>query len=391
MVAIRRDELHIRELASGGRLTIPVFRAGQADARPQVYVQANIHGPEIAGIGAAHFLLDALADLPQLNGHVVVVPSVNPVGLNSKINGMQVGYADLNETQVGNFNRIYHRLYVETAQGDESWQVDLGALAAGLADAPVPQLREALRAGLRAAVASRRGPSPDYGLSHGQRLAALIQTMAVEADILLDLHTAGRAAHHLFTFAACAEAAPMLGLPFTILLDDSFSGVLDEAFLQPWLRLVALLNERGRAVRLADFGLEAYTLELGSADTLSRAAARQDAERVLNFLRWRGVVPGEARAYPGDYIACEHDDYRRYRATAGGLLLWHKSPGDAVRAGETLATILRPYARGLPGEALEVPILAHSDGVMINHVESHVVHEGMGVCSVMTNTRPILG
>ncbi|PJF20628.1 MAG: hypothetical protein CUN56_15210, partial [Phototrophicales bacterium] len=230
-----------------------------------------------------------------------------------------------------------------------------------------------------------------YGASHGQKLAAIIQQLSYDADYLLDLHTAGRAAYHLFTFRECLDAVPYFDLPYTILLEaDSFAGVLDEAFLQPWLKLRDAFAAAGRDIPFADFDLAAFTPELGCADTLTQENMQTDAERILNYLRYKGVLTGGAVRHEGDYVMCEHRHYRRYRATTGGLLLWHKHPGDAVRAGETMATILRPYAfQADDNGETEQPIIAVNDGIMINHVESHVVHEGMGVCSVMTHVQPI--
>src|SRR5262249_31104207 len=109
----------------------------------------------------------------------------------------------------------------------------------------------------------------------------------------------------------------------------------------------------------------------------------EDAERILNYLRHKGVLDGHAEPIEMSYYKCLQRNYARYNAPTGGLVLWHKHPGERVRAGDTLCTILCAYNRGtdLP---TEVPITVVEDGIVNNLIESQVVHEGMALCSVMT-------
>ena len=384
MVIFERENIAIRTLASGAKLTIPVFHVRGAVERPKIYIQANIHGPEIAGIGAIYDLLALLRQQETINGSLTIVPSVNPVGLNSKINGKQVGYADLNETVVGNFNRIYKMLVTDDPQASD--KVVLPAFAESHRATLLPEIKTAFRAALKTALDHLEAKTAPYGFSHGEKLALLIQRMAYDADYLIDLHTAGDAIYHMYTFPECLQSVPYFGLHHTVLLDTSFSGVLDEAFLQPWMRLRKAFAAVGREIPFSMFELEAFTPELGSADTLDRRAMQADAARVLNYLRHKGVVPGEVQPYLGDYHYCTQEHYRRYRATTGGLLLWHKRPGDSVEADEAIVTILRTYTLDAddPGET-ETVIKAVEPGVMINRTETQVVHEGLSLCSIMTN------
>ncbi len=394
MVAFTREDIPIRSLASGAELRIPVYRITGESDRPKVYIQANIHGPEIAGIGAIYDVIEHLHEEPTIHGSLTIVPSVNPVGLNTKTNGLQTGYADPNETVVGNFNRIYKMLVrdVPSTDPDDPQKVVLSAFVQAHMGSDLDTMKRAFRQELAAALDSLAAQYQPHGPSHGQKLALIIQRMSYDADYLIDLHTAGDAIHHMYTFPECLHSVPYFDLHYTPLLDDSFSGVLDEAFLQPWMRLRKAFSDAGRDIPFRAFELEAFTPELGSADTLSRGAMAEDAERVLNYLRYKGVLSGQPTAPQGTFYYCEGKHYRRYRATTGGLLLWHKAPGESVQAGDTLAVILRPYALnpdGTRSESVEVPIVAREDGVLINRTETQVVHEGLGVCSVMTHLRTI--
>jgi uncharacterized protein len=390
-IHITCEDIPIRVLASGAQLSFPVFRA-EGEPGPKVYIQANIHGPEIAGIGAIYELLAILRQQETIHGSLTIVPSVNPVGLDSKINGLQVGYSDLNEHDYSNFNRIYQMLVADSAVNDPDspCKVALDDFAQRYKDSDLATIKTAFRAALKVAlneIAAKRAP---YGANHSQKLAMVIQTMAYNADYLIDLHTAGDAIYHLFTFAECLQVVPYFDLPYTIQLDESFSGVLDEAFLQPWLRLQRALEKEGRSIPFEDFQIEAFTVELGSADQIDREAMKTDAARLVNYLRLRGVLDGKAIKPAGEYYFAPHKFYRRYKAPTGGLLLWHKNAGDTVNAGETFVTILRVYASQPDGSGdTEIDIRAVEDGVIITRSESHVVHEGSSLCSVLTRLEQI--
>ncbi|NWF69086.1 MAG: succinylglutamate desuccinylase/aspartoacylase family protein [Chloroflexi bacterium] len=388
-IQFEHDSLLLRTLASGAQLRVPVFRF-TGGAGKNVYIQANIHGPEIAGIGAAHRLIDLLRAEPALHGSITIVPSINPVGLDAKINGMQVGYADLNETVVGNFNRVYQLLVTEKTPTDaeDIQRVGLEDFAAAHKNDDVPTITREFHGALKRALADVRAKKGREGLRFGVKLALTVQELCADADYLIDLHTAGIAQYHIFAFDEVLPSVPYFGIAPIIVLPDDFAGVLDEAFLLPWVRLRKALQKVGRDLPFSAFEREAFTLELGSADKIDARRMDEDARRILNYLRHKGVLEGAATPYTARYYKAQQSNYARYNAPTGGLILWHKRPGDHVKTGEALCTILCAYNRAtaLP---TEVPVLAVADGVVNNLVESQVVHEGMALCSVMTRIEDV--
>jgi predicted deacylase len=377
-----RTDYPIRRLASGAQLNIPVYHF-QGQSGKHVYIQANIHGPEIAGIGAAHHLIKILQQMETINGSITLVPSVNPVGLDTKFGGYQVGYVDPNESAVGNFNRIYQMLVDDKSH---SKRISLPDFVQQHLNADEQTIVQNFKKSLAQTVRTMRDSYEGYGMRHGLKLAYFIQEMAVQADYLIDLHTAGEALYHHFTFAECLESAKYFGISYIIQLDDSFSGVLDESFLQPWLRLQQAFADAGRSIQ---FDKEAFTPELGSADTLFAENIASDAERILNYLRYKGVIPGEAVVPDMPFYVCPADDYKRYYAPTGGLVLWHKKLGDTIEKGEVIASVLQVTEPSSTESAVEVPIIAHSSGVINNRNESQVVHEGLVLCSVLTTLQEI--
>jgi uncharacterized protein len=388
---ITREDIHIRTLSSGAELRIPVFHVQGEGERPKVYIQANIHGPEIAGIGAIYNLLDLLRAEPRILGNLTIVPSVNPVALNSKVSGQPTGYHDLNEATVGNFNRIYQMPVVDTLadDADSPRKVPLNTFVAEHMDADLETIKRDFRAAIGRALASIDAHRAPYGSNYGHRLASIIQHMAYDADYLIDLHTAGIAAYHLYTFPESMAAARLFDLRYVIQLEgDSFSGVLDESFLQPWLRLRDAFAEAGRDIPFSDFDLEAFTPELGSADTLERQAMHRDAERIMNYLRAKGVLEGEAVVHTdGDFVTCKHAHYRAYHASTGGLLLLHVKLDDRVSKGDPLATIIQPYRKSVNvdgGSETEITMVAAEDGIVINHAQTQIINQYEWICSIMT-------
>jgi predicted deacylase len=68
---------------------IAVHRFGKAGARPKVYLQAAIHANELPGAMALHHLMPMLVEADRrglIKGEVIVVPTVNPIGL-SQLSG----------------------------------------------------------------------------------------------------------------------------------------------------------------------------------------------------------------------------------------------------------------------------------------------------------------
>jgi predicted deacylase len=368
---------------------VPVYHF-QGDAGRNVYVQAGMHGPEIQGIAVAYRLVEYLKAERTLHGSVTVVPAVNPAALDLKMNGLQVGYTDPNEHVVGNFNRVFPLLTTKHAPLDpdpvDPLKVDLSTFVASHRDSSVESIEAAFKAALLAAVASIRAKTDRTGVRFGLHLALTIQEMTTQADTVIDLHTDARAIYYGYSAVENIDGFRALGVPHCILLDpNTFDGCFDEQFIVPWIELHGALSEAGREMPFADLRKEAFTLEVGNADEVDRDRADEDAKRILNYLRLRGVLEGKAQnvAMPVDCCLQKHRD--NYYADLGGLVFWHKRPGDKLQAGDVVATILAPATSNAEGKAVEYPILAKEPGLLINVARSQVAYQGIQIFSVLTH------
>lgn len=208
---------------------------------------------------------------------------------------------------------------------------------------------------------------------------------SIPSDYVIDLHTGGKAIYYGYTFEGCLSSTPYWGLPYIIKLADEFEGAFDEAFLLLWIKLQKAFKKAGRDIPFHEFDKEAFTPELGSADMLDRNAMKTNAERIVNYLRYKGVLEGEAQPAQGPFYKCQHKHYAHYYAPGGGFLLWNKKPGDMLAAGDVLATILRPYNEQAEGkDETEVPIIATDAGLLNDCTITQTVHEGLEIANVMT-------
>ncbi len=88
-----------------------MHRFGVAGARPKAYLQAAIHANELPGAMALHHLMPMLvaADRQRrIKGEIVVVPTVNPIGLSQTVGNNHLGRYDFLGRE--NFNRNWHDL-----------------------------------------------------------------------------------------------------------------------------------------------------------------------------------------------------------------------------------------------------------------------------------------
>ena len=75
----RNVELPITKLVTGADISLPVRIVHGREDGPVVWIDAAIHGDEVAGIEVIHQVLDGLA-ATSLRGTLIAVPIVNVIG-----------------------------------------------------------------------------------------------------------------------------------------------------------------------------------------------------------------------------------------------------------------------------------------------------------------------
>ena len=379
-----RKDVVIRTTSTGHDLTAPAFFCHGKSPRPLAYLQANVHGGELQGNAALLALFDLLEREEPL-GSLVLVPRVNPVSASQQVGDYVAGVYDFQSGQ--NFNRGYLYLTGPSRSSSAACYVDVDAFAVVNVNAPLAEIRDGFRSALKAALGAVRAESAEWGMDMRLEFALAVQEMAVEADVVLDLHTGDRAPRYLYAPQGIPEAVRAFGIPWVLEVSHRFAGALDEASFVPWQDLSDAFGRLGRndVPRFVD----GFTVELGSMNSFSLADGKEDARRIASALRYYGVLPGCPEPPPGPQTACAIGDYRSVMAPIGGLLD-PAVPGEtAVRKGDVVARIADPSrCRSLPPRSRDavVEVLAPDDGVVILFHAFSSIPKGARLLSMMTKT-----
>lgn len=358
------QEIALPSDRTGTRRALTIHRFGTPGARPKVYVQGGLHADEIPGMVTASHLIQRL-ETTDVAGEVVVVPLCNPIGLAQSIAGSAIGrYAVANGE---NFNRGFAALV------DGATERLRGRIG------PDPQANVvAVRAALTA-VHAEMAPATE--------LAALRHTLlglALDADIVLDLHCDMEAVVHLYTGDAlwpdAADLAAEIGARAVLLASDSGGDPFDEACAAPWWRLA----ERFAADGPIPPACLAATVELRGKADVSEALAAADADALFRFLSRRGVLRAPVDDPPTP--SCEATPLaalERITAPVPGIILFHTQPGALLRAGDPVADILDPTA-----PASRLTLHAGTDGLLM--ARSHLRFAGVGdLIASIAGTAPL--
>jgi uncharacterized protein len=302
---------------------VQVLRFGQPGSK-KTYIQAALHADEVPAMLVAHALKALLTRAEaagQLLGEIVLVPFANPLGLAQNVQGQHHGRFALSDGQ--NFNRGFAELGAAIAQnlplGDEP-------------QANVAIVRAALRQATQALPA----------MTTLQDLKRRLLALAIDADIVLDLHCDNDAVMHLYALTPQAATAEQLGAQLgaqaVLLATESGDNPFDEACSRPWLDLQQKLG--AGKVPLACF---ASTIELrGEADTGHDLAA-QDAQGIVDFLALQGVI--HAKPSASKLAQCQPTPLsgsEPITAPYAGVVVFHRQPGEQVKAGDAIADLVNP-------------------------------------------------
>lgn len=350
--------INLRALASGASLPLRIYTVkGRDPEAKSAYIQSSMHGSEVQGNAVIAKLLEHFATTPPL-GNVVLVPNANPYAVNQKSAEYTMGRFD--PTTGDNWNRAYYLPDVKPKH-KLSWDA----------------LCQRYRADLISAV--RKQLSGNIPFS--RKVALTLQSMALAADYVLDLHCANISVRHVYSPEYAEECARYLGIPLILSIPKDFGGALDEAQSCSWWRLWETLNAEGYENLPSLQNLpQGFTLELGGQERVSRDEAEKDAEGILNFLRYKGVVSGRANAPARNYI-CPLSGYKIVYSKYAGHVDFAPVLGKQIKRGDLLVKTLQFESEGARWQ----DTVAEEDCIPVLHHSSAVVHEGVELIKVFTN------
>lgn len=355
---MKLDTVALDGASPGTHSALTLWRYGTPGAHPKIYIQAALHADEWPGVLMLHHLHHIL-EKQSVIGEIVIVPLANPIGLRQFLGGYQLGRFDFDYS--GNFNRGYLDL---AAAAQPFLEADT------LHTAPDGQKKSLIRKAFAQALAAWQ-PALE-----ADRLRKTLQTLAHDADAVIDVHCDAHACPHAFASARHAELAEVLAqcmdLDVLLLEDDLHSMAFDEAFAAPWWRLAEKLG-----ITLADTPF-ATTLELRGERDVDPGLALRDAQNLLRFLQYLGAVAGAPAIAAAPPIATPLSGVARVNAPHAGLLQYHTRAGERVSAGQLLAELIDPMRPDTPPLALTAPV----DGVIYALGRNHMVRSGHVVAQI---------
>lgn len=376
-----REDIEVRQLTSGEKLNIPVFRYQGTDPKaPSVYLQASLHGSEIQGNAVIYKLMQLFEEVPPL-GNVTLVPLCNPYGANQKAGEYTAGRFD--PTTGDNWNRLHYHVTDQAKKNQGA--LDLNSFVENYQAKSWPEIKDLFKKEMKKNIETKLADSRTWGIHYGKSLCLQLQRLACEHDVVLDLHTGPKATQYLYTPEYAVESALQLGFPHILAIPNSFAGAMDEACFAPWVELKQAFSDSGRKDIPIEF--EAFTVELGSQEVMDMEFCDLHFKRIRNYLQKKGTLSGHAELPREPLAVCMLKDYKTIHSSTAGLVDYKVAPGTKVKKGDLLMEILNMdnLHEGNQLNSALAQIHAPEDGIVVFHCSSGSVHSGMELLSLMTN------
>lgn len=314
---------------------------GKDSQAPAAYLQSSLHGSELPGQAALHFLtpmLENAAKQGRIAGNITIVPQANPVGSAQWLAHQHLGRFDFFSSV--NFNRSFPLL--ET--------FDTSSL-----------------------------PALDAPKSLAERLKAQLLRLALPHEIVLDLHCDDESESYLYIHQAFLpemyDLASALGSTAILSWDSTADAAFEEACAHPVLQLPEA-QQKSRAVTTVEFrGLSDVAIDTGKAD----------AEGLYKFLVHRGVIADQGVTLKVDFNGpvTPLENVEMIRAPQGGMVLFHVDIGANVEAGAKLVTIVT-----VPGDpAGDITLTAPQSGRILTRRGHRYTRRGDDLMKLLGSKR----
>lgn len=360
------------QMASGDPLSLQQYRFVGTHPGRVIYLQSNLHGAEVAGNAVIQRLLIFLQSLDAkiLHGEIRLVPACNPISVNTRAH--QFASGRFNPYDGRDWNRIFWDWEQEhngaRAFAEKHFECDRATIQQAY--------RQFILQHFQAELDALKSP---VGVPVHERYRTKLQQLALDADIVIDLHSSSNQGMvYVYYFSDRADAVPYFDLDFAILLDQYDGNAFDEAFINPWLALEQAFAELGRALR---FDMEAWTLELGTSMKLDATAVERGFQGVLNYLRHQQVLQDGGEVWHKPVPLSRASQLTKYYATTGGFVQNRMEIGTWVKPGDVLYELLCLNKTGQFPTTQTV--YAQQAGLIYDRSINEAVSEGEYVLAVM--------
>ncbi|HJL80473.1 MAG: hypothetical protein CMD96_01050 [Gammaproteobacteria bacterium] len=371
MNKITTKNIPVSQMPNGDTLSIKVIDIKGDNQGPSCYIQASMHGAEHQGNALIYHILD-YAESHDIQGSLRIIPQANPLAINTKTGNYTQGRFNPNTGH--NWNRLYSN-YTDN-------HPSLRTFAKNNINASDESIKNSYKKLLLELLEKEKELKSSYGKNQNKHHNLILQSLAANFDIVLDLHTAGKAARYLYAAEYLSSRCEELNFVHNIIIKNIFNGAMDEAAFMPWVNLKTEFKKLDKDYEIP---FESYTLELGSEEMISLEEGKKDSHKVLEYLYKKGIIRESGFQEPlKKQYKCQTEDFKSYYAPNGGLYEYYAKPGEFIKKGESLAISLQLSNYGSKRQVIE-EVKAKKDCIIINHCTSSSVIEGSEIYQVMEN------
>lgn len=293
----KKESFPIHQLATGEELSIHTYTFTGTKPGPDIYIQGNLHGPEIIGTPLLGMLINHIQNLDDIPGSITIVPCANPIAVQHVANNVQLGR--WNQKNGNNWNRIFtiHKNFTTHQDYLDHYHALL----------------------------------ENEDTSVEDKLAARLYLLSYKAQYVLDVHTTGcENINHLFTFKRSHSIFNELNADVHLETDpNDCSTTFDEAHIVP------VLNEK------EENWPHACTWEIHHHSHIDQKVLDLRFSQLLDWLNslWKKE---KSDKFPKHIIPFEKT--KGLIAPIGGYYIWQHPVGTVVKEGEIYAHVYQPHS-----------------------------------------------
>lgn len=309
-VKFSQTQYPLQNLPTGETTYINAYRF-EGEPGPAIYIQANLHGPEIIGTPLVGLLITYLKTLGTITGSITLVPCANPLGVKESSTALDGRW---NKKSGYNWNRIFAT--------EKKWQNS---------EEKFSHYQDLLE---------------QKNLSIEDKLTAILHSIAGTPDYVIDLHCCGiETCNYLFTFPECIDAFKPFDTRLCVSVDKP--GFAEGSFMGSFY--TPFSEYPGSKPKVC-------TWEVGGDQQVDRRILDERWQQLKSWIDM--TLCGKPK--PEAKQTCIHgsiSDFMYIHSHQSGYFIWEKEVGELVAAHEPYITYYDPATNTFTQYAEERPFL----------------------------------
>jgi predicted deacylase len=314
----------LQQLPTGEVLLIHSYTFTGSTPGATIYLQANLHGPEIFGTSLLGKLINYLEKLEDIPGKIIIVPCANPIGVQAVAYQSLIGRWNLRNGN--NWNRIFPAdLVFKSFEEQKHYYQNL---------------------------------LTSSNLSIEQKLASTLKLLSWDANYIIDIHTTGfENAPHIFTCAESSEIFSDLAKIHLIFTKEDAMGAFDESHIFPFLETLPK-----EAIP------QTCTWEVYHHNQIDETILEERFNKLISCLNT--IWHNENHSKQPQPLVLPAKNSTHLVAQEAGYYSWQKAVGSLIKKGEIYATVYQPWHNQY------INVKAEQDFILLGKYEAGAIPSG---------------